>query len=377
MQKPENPFLLSNYAGPEFFCNRASETDIIINNIENNVNTTCFAQRRLGKTALLHHVFNTIINTSEAKCIYLDIYATQKLQDFTNQLANSIYKVYPENRGVGKRFWELIKLFRPVVSIDELSGTPELSLDISQPKQLEKTIPQLLNFLDEQKKRTVIAIDEFQQILTYPENNVEALLRTSIQPLKNVSFIFCGSNQAMMFEIFDSAKRPFYASTRSLHLQRIESAEYSQFIELNFRKNKRLIASDAIDAILELTTCHTYYTQVLCHRLFSLHVKVINVSMVHKILNSILLENEGVYYQYRNLLTKAQWKLLKALAVEEKVEQPYSVQFLNKHNLGTSAMVKRSIESLIQKEMVYRNIAVEKPYYEVYDKFLMRWLQRR
>jgi len=377
MQKPENPFLLSNYISPEYFCNRVNETEIILNNIENNVSTTCFAQRRLGKTALLHHVFNSLLHKSKAKCIYIDIYATQKLQDFTNQLANSIYKIYPENKGVGKRFWELIKLFRPVVSIDELTGAPELSLDVSQPRQLERTIPQLLNFLDEQKHKTVIAIDEFQQILSYPENNVEALLRSSIQQLNNVSFIFCGSNQAMMFEIFNSAKRPFYASTRSLHLQKIEAPDYFEFIESNFQKFKMHITTDAIDNILELTTIHTYYTQALCHRIFSLKVKEINSQMVHKALNSLLIENEGVYYQYRNLLTKAQWKLLKALAVEEKVEQPYSVQFLNKHNLGTSAMVKRSLESLIQKEMIYRNVSVERPYYEVYDKFLMRWLQRR
>jgi len=377
MLKPDNPFILRHYSGPEFFCNREFETDSLLKNIENKVNTICFAQRRLGKTALLHHVFNKLSKDSNADCIYIDIYATQRLQEFTNQLANSIFKIYPEKRGVGKRFWELIKLLRPVVTIDELSGTPELSLDINQPKQIERSIPQLLSFLDQQKKKVVIAIDEFQQILTYPENNVEALLRTAIQPLENVSFIFCGSNQAMMFEIFNSVKRPFYASASSLHLQKIEAGDYFKFIEQHFRNNSRVIEPDAINDLLELTKIHTYYTQLLCHRVFSLKHKVINASIVHKELNHILVENEGIYFQYRNLLTNAQWRLLKAIAIEEEVEQPYSHQFLSKHRLGTSAMVKRSMESLINKEMIYRNISVDKPYFEVYDKFLMRWLQRR
>ncbi|MEY3198778.1 MAG: hypothetical protein RJA13_736, partial [Bacteroidota bacterium] len=30
---------------------------------------------------------------------------------------------------------------------------------------------------------------------------------------------------------------------------------------------------------------------------------------------------------------------------------------------------------LLNKEMIFYNSSVEKPYYEVYDKFLMRWLQ--
>ncbi len=33
------------------------------------------------------------------------------------------------------------------------------------------------------------------------------------------------------------------------------------------------------------------------------------------------------------------------------------------------------MESLLNKEIIFRNNDVENPYYEVYDKFLMRWMQ--
>lgn len=250
-------------------------------------------------------------------------------------------------------------------------------MDINQPKQLEKTIPQLLQFLNIQNIKTVIAIDEFQQILNYPEKNVEAILRTSIQQLKNVNFIFCGSNQAMMLEIFNSAKRPFYASTKSLNLQKIDPLEYTKFIKTLFTKNGFMINSVSIESILELTCGHTYYTQCLCHQLFLKNDINISPELVMTSLNKLLLENEGTYFQYRNLLTSAQWKLLKAVAHEEKLEQPYSKIFLHKYILGSSAIVKRGIEALIQKEMIYYNVSVSKPYYEVYDKFLMRWMQMK
>jgi len=55
----------------------------------------------------------------------------------------------------------------------------------------------------------VFAIDEFQQITNYPEKNTEAFLRTHIQSSQNTVFIFCGSNQKLMHEMFNSAKRPF------------------------------------------------------------------------------------------------------------------------------------------------------------------------
>lgn len=375
MKEGINPFGISSYLGPAYFCDREQETKTLIANINNHSHTAFFALRRLGKTALIQHVFYHLSKQRNRKCIYLDIYATQNLKDLTNLLANSIYNVFPEKKGIGKKFWEAIKLFRPVLSIDSISGEPSLSLDISQPKQYEKTIPQLLNFLDQQPIKTAIAIDEFQQILTYPEKNVEAILRSTMQQLKNVTFIFCGSNQAMMQQIFNSAKRPFYASCNTINLQKIDSELYEKFIKSTFTKYKYKIENAEIETILNYTNLHTYYTQSLCHELFANQQKNIQAATIQKVTYKILTEKEGTYFQYRNLLTATQWQLLKAIAIEEKVIQPYAKQFINDHNLGSSAIVKRSLESLLQKEMIYKDTSIAEPYYAVYDKFLMRWLQ--
>ena len=375
MENYINPFLIKTYLSPEYFCDRTRETQTLLDNIKNNSNTTFFAQRRLGKTALIQHVFHQLKKKRNTECIYLDIYATQNLKDFTNQLANSIYQLFPENKGIGKYFWEAIKLLRPIISIDSMSGAPELSLDISNPKQYEKTIPQLLQFLDTQHAKTIIAIDEFQQILNYPEKNVEAILRTVIQHLKNVNFVFCGSNQTMMHELFNNSKRPFYASTKTIHLKKINHQLYAEFIKVHFQKHKFKITDAALDLILDYTCGHTYYTQYLCHQLFINNQKNIKEETVTQILTKILSEQEPIFFQYRNLLTPAQWQLLKAIGKEQRLEQPYSKQFINQYHFGTSAIVKRGLESLLQKEMIYYEITSDKPYYEVYDKFLMRWLQ--
>jgi uncharacterized protein len=128
---------------------------------------------------------------------------------------------------------------------------------------------------------------------------------------------------------------------------------------------------------MEATDSHTYYTQRLCHEIFTGEPKVVKHELVMATLNGILKENEGVYFQYRNLLTQAQWNLLKAIAIEEKVQQPYAQKFIYTHRLGTPANVKRGLESLLEKEMVYFNAVHEIPFYEVYDKFLMHWLKRK
>ncbi len=376
MKTEINPFLIQQYQSPAYFCDRVSETNTLLENIHNHSNTAFFAQRRIGKTALIQHAFH-LLAKKKTMTIYMDIYATQNLKEFTNQLANSIYNLYPVNKSLGKRFLEAIKLLRPIISLDEITGNAELSLDITQPKQFEKTIPQLLQFLDQQPTKTVIAIDEFQQILQYPEKNVEAILRTAIAPLKKTSFIFCGSNQAMMQTIFNAAKRPFYASTKNINLKKIDSGLYTQFIRKKIKEHQRTISDTAVDQILTLTQSHTYYTQCLCNTIFASNNNNIELEHVYQALNKILIQNEGTYFQYRQLLTSAQWQLLRAIALEGTVDKPYAQQFIYRHQLGTPANVKRSLEALLQKEMVYQNTNLKNPYFEVYDKFLMLWMQHK
>lgn len=377
MEKEFNPFLVTGYKHADYFCDRKQETAQIKKHIANHINTTLFAIRRIGKTGLIHHVFNSYAKNKKIVCLYVDILGTKNLKEFTNELATVIYNRFPEHQGIGKKIIAGIKLLRPLISFDELSGNPQLSFDLSDSKRYEKTIQQLFLFLDSQNIQIVFAIDEFQQILEYPEKNTEALLRTYIQSLKNTHFIFCGSNQKMMHELFNNAKRPFFASCSNIHLDFIDKKIYADFIANMFHQNKRKISPQSIDFILDFTCCHTFYTQYFCNYLFASGGKNIQLHHVQSIALEILKLNENTFYQYRNLLTMAQWQLLQAISKEEKLYKAHSKAFITKHKLGTSSMVSRGIEALLEKELIFYNTSVETPYYETYDKFLMRWMQHK
>lgn len=371
-----NPFLINNYISPEYFCDRENESRTLISYLTGGSNTAFFAQRRIGKTALIKHVLY-LLARKKITVIYIDIFASRNLKDMADMLANGMYSAFPPDKGLGKLFWNAIKLLRPVISIDETTGTPRLSLDITKPRQFENTIPQLLNFLDSRNKKIIVAFDEFQQILNYPEKNVEAIMRTCIQQLKNINFIFCGSNLKMMHHIFNNSKQPFYASASNINLKRIEKKNYSDFIKKHFENHKFRISDNDVGLILDLTDSHTYYTQKLCHEIFERGIKKINHSIIMQTLNNIVTDNEAIYFQYRSLITKSQWNLLKAIATEQKLEQPYSSKFISAYNLGNSSNVKRVIESLSDKELIYYNLNTDTPYYEVSDKFLMYWLRHK
>ena len=371
-----NPFPVSGYHGSALFCDRETETKLLISNAMNGVNTTLLSERRMGKTGLIHHVFAGL-RKKKAQGIYTDIYATQSLRDFTNQLATAILKVYPEKHSLGKKFLALLKSFRPVLSFDPLSGAPEVSFDFEQQKQYEQSLGGLFNFLEKQKNHIIIAIDEFQQITFYPEKNIEALLRSHIQQLRHVHFIFSGSSQHLLSDMFGNTKRPFFSSTQSLYLGPVQAGKYAPFISLKFSERNRQISQDAVDFILEWTRRHTYYTQALCNRIYATGLKKVTLAHVQQAASELLQDQEAVFFQYRTLLTSNQWQLLKAIAGEDKVYQPSSKHFIQKYLLGTPANVQRSLEALLTKEMVYKQKDENGFYYRVYDCFLARWLEKK
>ena len=55
--KPNNPFLISGYYSPEFFCDREQETGTILDALHNGRNVALIAPRRMGKTGLVRHAF--------------------------------------------------------------------------------------------------------------------------------------------------------------------------------------------------------------------------------------------------------------------------------------------------------------------------------
>lgn len=372
-----NPFLLSGYQSPELFCDRQIETNLLISNASNGINTTLLSIRRMGKTGLLYHSLQQLQHKKKGFGIYVDIFDTENLRDFINRLATAMLQTFPQKHSFWKITMAFLKQLRPVISYDELTGSPQVTLDYAQPKQYEYTLQGMLSFLEKQNKLIVIAIDEFQQITQYPEKNMEAMLRTYIQKLKNVRFIFSGSSPHLLAEMFHQTKRPFFASTQSIELNEIPKHEYHKFIQFQFEKNKRKIDEKAIEFILHFSKQHTYYTQALCNNIYAKNIKKITLEEAQLAASQLLKQNESIYFQYRTMLTSNQWTMLKAIAKEGKMHQPNAKKIAQKYQIGPASVIQRSLEALLNKEMIYSKQDENGKYYCVYDCFLARWLETK
>lgn len=371
----DNPFIFRAYKTKELFCDRKEELKRLVANCLSGADTTLIAQRRIGKTGLIYRLFDEIkIDKLPITPLYIDIFATRSIDDFIKILSESIMRTFPEESSVGKRFIQFIRSLRPLISYDPLTAAPQLQLTLQNNMEKEKTLEQLLTFLDSQDQHVLLAIDEFQQIRSYPEKNIEAVLRTIIQRLNNVTFLFCGSRRHMMLDIFSSEKKPFYRSTEFLSLDKIDSHEYAVFIDRLFSVADIEIDKDAIDYILDWTYRHTYFTQRLCHTVFSMAEKKVDVGLVRQGAQQILQSDSIVFNQYRQMLTAGQWDFLIAIAKEEQVSQITAQNFLRKYGLGSPSSVNRIVTSLTDKDLIDNEYSNGTTTYKINDVFLSRWL---
>ena len=372
----ENPFIVKGYKSAAYFCDRETETEALISNIGNGADTTLISPRKYGKTGLILHTFAEMERRRLAfETLYVDIFATLTLQDLTRTLAEAILHRFPERTSIGKSFLNFLKSLHPALTYDPISGAPQLQFSYGTPEEKEWTLKSLLEFLNTREKPVVLAFDEFQQIAEYPEKKTEALLRTYTQAMSNIRFIFCGSKKKLMAEMFTSAGRPFFSSTKLLTLGPIDAGKYAEFIKGHFVRCGRSAEDEAVEWILNWTRRHTFYTQTLCNEIFSAGGDA-TLARAKEAAKNLLDRQADYFLQYRELLTRQQWLLLVAVAKEGAVSRLSSAAFLQKHGIGSVTNARRAAESLQEKELLLATETRERTEYQAYDVFLSRWLER-
>ncbi len=368
--KPNNPFVISGYRGPEFFCDRVKETGKVVSALTNERNLTLMAPRRYGKTGLIRNVFHSL--PKEYAPIYVDIYSTANLNEFTQAFASAVVGALDTTvdralTAIGRFF----KAVRPTVTPD---GTGGVSFSFAVEKAAtEATLKGVFDYLASKDRRIVVAVDEFQQIMDYPEKGTEAWLRSHIQFLENTSFIFAGSRHHMMGEMFTSPRHPFYQSTDIMSLDVIAPDSYLAFAERFFREAGRAFSPEAFMALYNRFDGVTWYLQSVLNRIWGEGGALESERDLAGAVESLVEDRALTFHDLLVAQTEVGKNLLRAIAVEGKVKELTAGEFLRRHSLTAPSSVRTALPSLIEHDLVYR--AADG--YMVYDYLFAEYLRKR
>lgn len=375
-----NPFIIKGAIPAKYFCDRVKETEILTNHIHNGRNVVLTAPRRIGKTGLIAHCFQTPKWEEEYYVFFIDILETSSLRDLTFSLGRQIFETLkPQSKQMVDLFVQTVRSISGEFGYDILTGMPKFTLLLGAIRNPEYTLAEIFEYINQADKRCLIAIDEFQQIVHYPEKNIEAILRTHIQHCTNADFIFAGSERHILEEMFNLPSRPFYASTANMNLEAIAQDIYTEFVLAHFQEFNKHIEATSVEYVYRMFDGNTYCMQKVMNVAFAMteENELCTQAIVEQAINDILSENERNYKNRLSLLTPKPKELLIAIAKEGKASRVTSGDFVRRYHLTSSSSVQSALKQLLADDWItYTANEQGQKQYLLSDPFLSRWVQQ-
>lgn len=356
MNKPRNPFILGHRISRPYFCDRENEQKALTSAMINGRNVVLISPRRMGKTSLAYvSISDSEEIVSDYITFFIDILQTGSLAEFTFLLGKVVFDTLAAKSATRVRgFLAALKSLKGSFGFDAISGTPTFNIQLGDIKHPEYTLDEIFSYIEHCEKPVIIVIDEFQQITKYPEKNVEALLRSHIQRLRNASFVFAGSERTILQEMFASSKRPFYNSAEIMHLGPIDENIYVDFAQKLFSDYGKSLEDAPVRLAFRLFEGNTFYMQRAMNIAFAetSGVDVCGEETVRHAIKSMVAANDVVFRESLSNMSVHQKLTLYSIAKERSVVNPLSGKFVKDHSLPSTSSVQSALLKLTKSGIV-------------------------
>ena len=369
----ENPFAYSNYVTGDSFCNREKEIVEMLKYAKGSQNVLLYSHRRQGKSSLIRQVFRQIKRKKlEIGAMHVELYGTISEKDFITRTFQCLNQLESNFEKLLQSVNRALKSIRLNLSIDPETGGTTVSPSFEAVNE-KNVLEELMNILSKysQKNRIVIAFDEFQEVANYTEEGFEKRLRSYIQQHQNISYIFSGSQQHLITEMFNSNNRAFYKLAESFPLGKIETKDYIPWIQNLFSRKEVHLPVQLVETIVETFENHPMYIQnFLFHLWEKTDKKRFSPEIIKEIENAIVEKRSLEYTVLWETLSINQKKTLKLILLNEG-SNLYNADALRSVTLKSASLVTKALSSLIKKEIIEKN-----GFYMIQDIVFKKWLQK-
>ena len=356
----------------EHFCARPDLSKSLSNYIESGQNLVIQGERRIGKTSLVKETVSAMRGWS---ILYADFMGVKSVSDVCNRIADALTRFDSSDSLMRKAFTALAQL-RPIATIDTMTGLPTISIDAriaSDPSSVNT----VMNAVEAHVKgrKVCVVFDEFQDILDVNDGEqMLSLMRGRIQFISHTSFVFLGSARNTMMDIFMSPKSPFYKSAAVFDVGTIPDDDFFVFAKGRFATGRRSLSRELFDRILAFVNRTTGDVQEMCDAIWQISEPGDKLGDRHfeRGLGFVFDRENGVYAMFLKPLTDIQFRVLRALAIQDGAH-PLSNTFLEEARLTNTATVRRSLTSLEKTGLIYRGAEG----WRFASPFFREWVRRR
>ena len=369
----ENPFAYSNYVIGEAFCNRKKELSELLRYIKGSQNVLLYSHRRYGKSSLIRQVFSEIKEKNlNIGAMHVELYGTISEKDFITRTFQGLNQLESNFERLLKSVSKALKNIKLNLSIDSVTGGTSVSPSFEAVNE-KIMLEELMNIFSKysQKCKLVIAFDEFQEIVNYTEDGFEKRLRSFIQQHSNICYIFSGSQQHLITDMFNSNNRAFYKLADSFPLAKIETKHYIPWIQNLFSRKNIHLPAELIEEIVARFENHPMYIQNFMFHLWEQPgKKEFSPEIINTVENAIIDKRSLEHTVLWETLSINQKKTLKLILLNDG-SNLYSADSLKSVNLKNGSLVTKALSSLVKKEIIVKNGR-----YVIQDIVFKKWLQK-
>jgi hypothetical protein len=363
------PFRYGTIVSDTFFCGRKELIRQITELIESSQNIVLHGERRMGKSSLVYEI---VRRHKKFQLINIDFMEVKGIDDACRRIVKSVVSM-KFKKGFFDRIVENLASLRPTIGVDPATGMPSLSLDSRFRIEID-SLNNIFSLIAEANRvqPVVIFFDEFQD--TMKMNNSReflAVLRSKIQYLSDVSFVFAGSARSRMDEIFSDPESPFFKSSMPISVGKIEQGEFRHFIIDRLKMGKREVRPDILDNIFSITDSVSGDIQQFCEAIWCVTEEntIIGEREIEKALKLIFSHEKNTYQNVLNNITEFQFRVAKAVA-NFGGNEPFSNAFFEKTGFTNASSVRAALAKLVKSNVLF----ILNHEYRFVNPFFKMWL---
>ncbi|MFH1831084.1 MAG: hypothetical protein ABH871_09990 [Pseudomonadota bacterium] len=356
-------------------CNYEAEIATLRRYASNKEKIILIAPRRYGKTSIAVNVIGKGFVSKKKTSIfcYANLQEVADLDSIAVRLAHaledSVNQAFPVRSRISKAI-DALKLLKPQVNIDPVSGEPAISLSLgkSPRKELNDIFDAIRSLADGHP--LLLCLDELQDVAAIPE--AEALLRAFLQTMAKSPVLISGSKRHLLANIFLDERKPLYNWGKIVELKPIAIDKWKEYILARFKTKKLSIADAALKTLLEGVFYIPNYVCKICSELYEIHTNCeISAADVGQAIHKIYLDTQSLYAEKISFLTRNQLKFLVLLAKEVYIKEITAKEIVGKCGLSTRG-ISQIAAVLLDKGYFER----EEKGLRVADPFFANYLSR-
>lgn len=350
-----NPFKYGTIVMNEFFTDMIKELAQVKQMLDSENHLVLISPRRFGKSSLIAKALAEIGRPS----ITIDLMKVVSTEDLAAQILKGVFHLYKMEKV--KHFMSHFRI-SPTVSYNPMTDGWDVSFMPTVDKVslvLEDSLS-LLEKVSTRESKLIVVFDEFQEVEEIDKNLLK-LLRAVMQRQEGINYVFMGSQESMMEEIFEKKKSPFYHFGQRITLKKIPYEDFHVYISERMPALPDYSSEDIADDILRFSNVHPYYTQQLAAAVYNI---ITYDHTTHDVVKAAIRQQvEEHDLDYERL-----WITMK------RTDRMMLTTLANKRNPLTERAIPTSTAFSAIKRLVKQGYVIKSDTYELEDPFFGQWI---